>query len=275
TARVAEGLAGEELKVVDGLRDVRVLVRPVLAGLIDLTGCGRKLPPAQPVGRPQQDRHTLFGGSARPGGKRLLRRRDRRADLLGRRLLADGHDLVFLRGVVGVEFVFRSDTLAADDQGELFADLCGDRAQRLLHRRAARIGRKIGEWFVAKLRKRHKPPPGLAACALRWISTSQYTTHPIHHKVLDLLRSLGTWRKNERGDHSDRRAADTRACCKPTSSSSSSFSWPSPPPPLVAAFRILHPRRGHLLRQRSAMMARGGDRDREVPVEQGNAGPAQ
>src|SRR5213592_268464 len=33
------------------------------------------------------------------------------------------------------------------------------------------------------------------------------------HKVLDLLRSLGTWRKNERGDHSDRRAADTRACC--------------------------------------------------------------
>src|SRR5207249_5599418 len=70
-----------------------------------------------------------------------------------RRLLADGHDLVFLRGVVGVEFVFRSDTLAADDQGELFADLCGDRAQRLLHRRAARIGRKIGEWFVAKLRR--------------------------------------------------------------------------------------------------------------------------
>src|SRR5436309_7580576 len=95
------------------------------------------------------------------------------------------------------------------------------------------------------------------------------------HKVLDLLRSLGTWRKNERGDHSDRRAADTRACCKPTSSSSSSFSWPSPPPPLVAAFRILHPRRGHLLRQRSAMMDRGGDRDHEVHVEQGNADPSQ
>src|SRR5206468_5008451 len=176
TARVAEGLAGEELKVVDGLRDLGGRLRPVPADLIDPPGCGRKLPPAQPVGRPQQDRHTLFGGSARPGGKRLLRRRDRRADLLGRRLLADGHDLVFLRGVVGVEFVFRSDTLAADDQGELFAELCGDRAQRLLHRRAARIGRKIGEWFVAKLRKRHGPPPGLAACALRWASTFQYTT---------------------------------------------------------------------------------------------------
>src|SRR5205807_2958701 len=31
-------------------------------------------------------------------------------------------------------------------------------------------------WFVAKLRKRHGPPPGLAACALRWASTFQYTT---------------------------------------------------------------------------------------------------
>src|SRR5439155_23472566 len=102
---------------------------------------------------------------------------DRRADLLGRRLLADGDDLVVLRGVVGVEFVFRSDALAADDQGELFADLCGDRAQRLLHRRAARIGREIGEWFVAKLRKCHEPPPGHAASAVRWASTAQSTTH--------------------------------------------------------------------------------------------------